>query len=85
MTLWRSADRGKTWDLQLVVNPKKTAYSSLVVMPDGERVGLLHERANNSEFIFLPGHSSFLTVWPHPTPTAAPAGVAVDDGALPRP
>lgn len=67
MTVWTSDDQGKSWQLGLVVDTGRTAYSSLQVMPDGHRVGLLYERSNATDFIFLPTEISFLVVWPFPT------------------
>jgi sialidase-1 len=66
MTIWQSSDQGKSWQLGLVVDTGRTAYSSLVIMPDGHSVGLLYERSNFTDFIFLPQHISFTTVWPYP-------------------
>jgi sialidase-1 len=68
MTLWTSSDKGRTWALETVVNPGRTAYSSLVLMPDGDSVGLLYERSNSSDFVFLPTQISFVNVWPRPVP-----------------
>lgn len=66
MTLWSSTDHGMSWQLAVAVNPGKTGYSSLQIMPDGRQVALLYERSNSTEFIFLPTHISFLIVWPKP-------------------
>lgn len=68
MTIWTSATNGTSWTYGFSVNPGKTAYSSLSLMPDGHRVGLLYERSNSSEFVFLPTAFSFLVVFPFPQP-----------------
>ena len=68
MTLWTSHTSGKSWELHTVINTGRTAYSSLVVMPDGHSMGLLYERSNATDFVFLPTQISFLIAWPHPTP-----------------
>ena len=76
MTLWTSDDEAKSWQLHTVVNTGRTAYSSLQVVHNGTSVGLLYERSNSSDFIFLPTQISFLVVYPHPTPittTVAPS------------
>jgi sialidase-1 len=72
MTLWTSDTQGKSWQLTTVVNTGRTAYSSLVVMPDDRSIGLLYERSNSTEFIFLPTQISFLAIWPDPAPAALP-------------
>ena len=66
MTIWESDDHGKSWSEHLVVNTGRTGYSSMVIMPGGNSVGLLYERSNLTDFIFTPTHFSFLFVWPHP-------------------
>jgi sialidase-1 len=66
MTIWTSHSEGKVWDFGFTVNAGRTAYSSLAVMPDGASVGLLYERSNVTDFIFIPTHFSFLVVYPFP-------------------
>jgi sialidase-1 len=66
MTIWTSSNQGSSWDYGFSVNPGRTAYSSLSVMPDGSSVGLLYERSNLTGFIFTPTHFSFLVVYPFP-------------------
>lgn len=66
MTLWTSSNNGSSWQLHTVVNTGRTAYSSLQVMGDGVGLGLLYERSDSPDFIFLPTAISFLVVWPHP-------------------
>lgn len=68
MTLWQSSDQGASWQLNAGINTGRTAYSSLVVT-NTSAVGLLYERSNASDFIFLPTRISYLVVWPQPTPT----------------
>lgn len=38
------------------------AYSALTVLPD-KAVGVLYERANTTQIIFLPDHITFEVVW----------------------
>ncbi len=49
MTVRLSRDDGRTWTAGRVVNEGPSAYSSLVVMPDG-MVGLLYEREERSPY-----------------------------------
>lgn len=73
MTLWMAPiekyfQNGSTqiapWRLLKTVDPNRTAYSSLVVLKDNLSVGLLYERSNLTDFIFLPTSISFEVVWP---------------------
>ena len=52
------------WKPIKVVDPGRSAYSSMVIMHDQTSVGLLWERSNLTNFIFLPTAISFEIVWP---------------------
>ncbi len=43
LTVYLSADNGKTWPVSRVLNPGGSAYSALAVLPDGQ-LGCLYER-----------------------------------------
>lgn len=69
MTIWTSTMNVTTkkvqpWKLLKSVDPNRTAYSSLVILHDQTRVGLLYERSDLPDFIFLPTAISFEVVWP---------------------
>lgn len=43
LTVWLSYDEGKTWPVQRLVYPGGSAYSNLIVLPNGE-IGVLFEK-----------------------------------------
>jgi sialidase-1 len=52
MTVWSSRDDGRSWEIHKHVFPGGSAYSNLVVMPNGE-LGLLYEKDNYKTISFV--------------------------------
>ena len=52
MTVRASFDDGATWPVEKLIEEGSAAYSSLLRLPDG-RVGLLYERADYREIVFV--------------------------------
>lgn len=52
------------WKSIKIIDANRSAYSSMVVMQDNTSLGLLYERSNVTDFIFLPTAIAFLVVWP---------------------
>ena len=54
-----SYDDGKTWPDARIIYPYTTAYSDIMVFPDG-RIGVLFERDNHTKIDL-----AILPAWPH--------------------
>lgn len=52
MTVWSSRDDGKSWEVHKNIFPGGSAYSNLVVLPNGE-LGLLYEKDNYQTISFV--------------------------------
>eukprot|EP01095_Lingulamoeba_sp_RSL-Kostka_P016763 TRINITY_DN832_c0_g1_i1.p1 TRINITY_DN832_c0_g1~~TRINITY_DN832_c0_g1_i1.p1 ORF type:complete len:364 (-),score=86.06 TRINITY_DN832_c0_g1_i1:112-1203(-) len=63
VSVFISKDEGNSYDLYSVINPGRSAYSALTILPDNS-VGLLFERSNLTQFVFEPTEISYLKVWP---------------------
>lgn len=65
MSIFISKDEAKSWQSYIQIDPGRSAYSALTVLQDNS-VGLLYERSNLTDLIFVPTHISFLIIWsPH--------------------
>eukprot|EP01064_Diplonema_japonicum_P026887 TRINITY_DN38492_c0_g1_i1.p1 TRINITY_DN38492_c0_g1~~TRINITY_DN38492_c0_g1_i1.p1 ORF type:complete len:389 (+),score=58.69 TRINITY_DN38492_c0_g1_i1:64-1167(+) len=67
MTIWTSSDAGGTWDPQASVDVGSSAYSALAVLanqtnPGAVNIGILFERAEKKEIVFVPDHISYRMV-----------------------
>ena len=49
MSLSISYDSGKTWEKSILVSDKATAYSDLLVLPNGD-VAIFYERGENRPY-----------------------------------
>lgn len=52
MMIYRSDDGGHSWPQRLLVHDGPAAYSSLLLLPDGDRLGLLYERGERPGSFF---------------------------------
>ena len=62
VSIWISTDDASSWEFYKVIEPGKSAYSALAVLPDNS-VALLFERSKLPSFIFIPEHISFTIIW----------------------
>jgi sialidase-1 len=58
LTLHSSSDLGQSWQIDHVIDPGHSAYSAMALLPN-QSIGILFERSNNSDIIFVPDHISY--------------------------
>jgi sialidase-1 len=52
LKVWSSSDHGKTWQVHKEVWNNAAGYSSMVVMPGGDELGVFYDRNNHTMIVF---------------------------------
>jgi sialidase-1 len=64
LTLFTSKDAGLSWQPQFLIDDgPSSAYSAMVIMPNSS-IGILYERSQTLQVIFVPDHISFKIIEP---------------------